>query len=191
MAEYLKLDLGSGERKKKGFSSVDWTNETKPDFVCDLNIFPYLWKDNSVEEIEMSHCLEHLEKPLKVMRELHRILKPGGVLHVKVPHFSRGFTHAEHEHGFDVTFPTYFNPKFKTSGYYGFEFECIKMELHWEVFFHLMPYMGFGAISIAIVRVLNTFISFFANLSPGLCSRIWCFWVGGFNEIEFVFIAKK
>jgi polysaccharide export outer membrane protein len=30
-------------------------------------------------------------------------------------------------------------------------------------------------------------INFFANLSPMFCSRVWCFWVGGFEEIEFHF----
>ncbi|MDB5244605.1 MAG: hypothetical protein JWN18_475 [Parcubacteria group bacterium] len=186
----IKLDLGSGLRKNEGFLTVDWTNDTHPDIVWDLNEFPYPWGDGSVDEIEMSHCLEHLDKAFLVMKELHRILSPEGILHIKVPHFSRGFTHAEHTHGFDVTFPTYFNPLFKTSGYYGFEFACTKMELHWESFFHLMPYMGYGPVAIAICKVLNLVISFFANLSPGFCSRIWCFWVGGFNEIEFVFVKK-
>jgi hypothetical protein len=124
------------------------------------------------------------------MSELHRILKPGGELIIKVPHFSRGFTHAEHKAGFDVTFPYYFNPKFTKSGYYGIEFELKKMELHYFAFFHLLPYMGVSKPVIAIMRVVGGVINFFAKLSPNLCSRIWCFWVGGFEEIEFVFIKK-
>jgi SAM-dependent methyltransferase len=183
----MKINFGSGERAMQGFINVDWQAGPTTDVVHDLNVFPYPWPDNSVEDIEMSHCLEHLDKPFAVMKELHRIMAPGGRLHIQVPHFSRGFTHAEHEHGFDVTFPTYFNPRFKTSGYYGFEFLCEKVALHWEAFFHLMPYMGYGSVAIGITRVLDAIISFFANLSPAFCSRIWCFWVGGFNEIEFVF----
>jgi SAM-dependent methyltransferase len=183
----MKINFGSGEHALPGYINVDWQEGPNTDVVHDLNVFPYPWKDNSVEEIEMSHCLEHLDRVFAVMKELHRIMAPGGRLHIKVPHFSRGFTHAEHTHGFDVTFPTYFNPKFKTSGYYGFELICEKMELHWEAFFHLMPYMGYGPITIGAVRAVSAVISFFANLAPGFCSRIWCFWVGGFNEIEFVF----
>jgi hypothetical protein len=30
-----------------------------------------------------------------------------------------------------------------------------------------------------------------ANLSANFCSRIWAFWVGGFEEIEFQFIVIK
>ncbi|MDB5225316.1 MAG: hypothetical protein JWL87_268 [Candidatus Adlerbacteria bacterium] len=191
MPTYLKLDLGSGDRKKTGFSTVDWTAETKPDFVCDLNVFPYPWADGSIDEIEMSHCLEHLEKPFKVMTELHRIMAPGGALHIKVPHFSRGFTHAEHEHGFDVTFPLYFNKNFTKSGYFGVDFKLESMRLKWFAFPYLLPYMGYGRITIALLSGINAVISFFANLSPALASRIWCFWVGGFDEIEFQFTCIK
>ncbi|MHA2033632.1 MAG: class I SAM-dependent methyltransferase, partial [Candidatus Kariarchaeaceae archaeon] len=39
--------------------------------------------------------------------------------------------------------------------------------------------------------VLGYFLDFFANLSPYFCSRFWCYWVGGFEEISFVFKVKK
>ena len=76
----------------------------------DLNHLPYPFRDAAFDVIEASHVIEHLDRPFAVMKELHRLLKPGGVLHIKVPHFSRGFTHAEHAHGFDVTFPLYLKP---------------------------------------------------------------------------------
>jgi hypothetical protein len=34
-------------------------------------------------------------------------------------------------------------------------------------------------------------IDFFANLSPYLASRLWCYWVGGFEEIEYRFQVIK
>lgn len=114
-----KLNLGSGEDYKEGFVNVDWQPLTKADVEHNLNVFPYPFEDNSFDYIEAFHVLEHLDRPFNVMKELHRILKPGGKLVVKVPHFSRGFTHAEHAHGFDVTFPLYFNPNFTKSGYFG------------------------------------------------------------------------
>lgn len=186
-----KVNLGAGQYAREGWINVDWQKGSGVDIIHDLNTFPYPFADSSVDEVTIFHVLEHLDRPFFVMRELHRILRAGGLLHVKVPHFSRGFTHAEHAHGFDVTFPTYFNPHYKTSGYYGYEFTCEKVELHWEVFFHLMPYMGYGSFTIGIMRALNAVFSFLANLSPGFCSRFWCFWVGGFNEIEFRFTAVK
>ncbi len=182
-----KLNLGCGEHKKEGFINLDWSPLNAPDVVHDLNVLPYPFADNTFMYIEASHVLEHLNTPFEIMRELHRILAPGGTLHVKVPHFSRGFTHAEHAHGFDVTFPLYFRKDFTTSGFYGVEFRLEKMELHWLAFFHLLPAMGYGKVTIGVLRVVNGIITWLANLSPAFTSRIWSFWVGGFDEIEFIF----
>ena len=183
----IKLNLGAGELRKEGYVNVDWQDITNPDVKHDLNVFPYPFKDNSFTEITADHVLEHLDKPFSVMKELHRIVMPNGKVHIKVPHFSRGFTHAEHSHGFDITFPLYFNKNFTKSGYFGVDFKLEKMELHYLTFFHLLPYMGYGKFTISLLKILNKIISFVANISPALCSRIWCFWVGGFDEIEFIF----
>jgi SAM-dependent methyltransferase len=188
MDKLTKLNLGAGAEKKEGYLNVDWTSLTNPDVQLDLNVFPYPFADNSFELVEAFHVLEHLDRPFAVMKEIRRILKPGGRLHIKVPHFSRGFTHSEHAHGFDVTFPHYFNKRFLRWGYFGVDFDLEKMELHWMAFFHLMPHMGYGPVVISSLKAVNSIVSLAANLSPALCSRIWCYWVGGFEEIEFVFI---
>ena len=186
-----KLNLGCGEEKKEGFINLDWNKLIEPDIVHDLNILPYPFPDNEFDLINASHVLEHLEKPFAIMKELHRMLKPNGKLIVRVPHFSRGFTHAEHVHGFDVTFPLYFNKNFTKSGYFGVGFSLDKTKLTGMAFTHLLPYMGYGKLTVILIKIINKFISFFANLSPAFCSRVWCFWAGGFDEIEFKFICCK
>jgi hypothetical protein len=138
--------------------------------------------------------LEHLEKPFAVMKELHRLLKPEGRLKIKVPHYSRGMSYAEHCHGFDVTFPIYFDKKFRelgVSGYFGVDFELKKMRLKWLAFLYILPGLGYGPVTVAFLKVSNHIISFLANISPYFCARIWCYWVGGFEEIEFEFVCKK
>jgi SAM-dependent methyltransferase len=187
MEKSAKLNLGAGSARKEGYVNVDWQSITNPDIQHDLNALPYPFADNSFELIEAFHVLEHLDRPFSVMREMQRILKPGGRLHVKVPHFSRGLTHAEHSHGFDVTFPLYFDSRCLRWGYFGVDFNLEKMELHWMAFFHLMPSMGYGPVIMSLLKTANSIISSAANLSPAFCSRIWCFWVGGFEEIEFIF----
>jgi len=76
-------------------------------------------------------------------------------------------------------------------GFFGVEFKIERLRLHWLAFFHLMPSMGYGNITIALLKILNKIISGIANISPNVCSRIWCFWVGGFEEIEFEFTPIK
>ncbi len=190
----VKLNLGCGERKKEGYINVDWKSELDPEVVHDLNTIPYPFSNGSIDLVEADHILEHLDRPFFIMQELHRILKRGGVLKIKVPHFSRGFTHAEHIHGFDVTFPLYFNKDFAKEAFESAgrsEFRLDKMRLRWHAFPHLLKRAGYGRLTAVVLTVLNRIFSFFANLSPGLCSRIWCFWVGGFEEIEFNFTCIK
>ncbi len=179
-----KLNLGAGQFRKEGYINVDWDDKAEPDVKCDLNKFPYPFEDNEFQEIITEHCLEHLENPFEVIKELHRILDSKGKLIIKVPHFSRGFTHPEHKSGFDITFPLYFDPAFK-GGYTGTKLILIEMKLNWlgqkefkKEYFGLVYYP---------LRFLDIIYSYFANLSHGLCSRFWCYAVGGFEEIEFTF----
>jgi SAM-dependent methyltransferase len=186
-----KLNFACGQDMKEGYVNVDWDPLIKPDVSHNLNTFPYPFKDEEFDLIDAFHAMEHLDRPFEVMKEFNRILKPGGTLHIKVPHFSRGFTHSEHAHGFDVTFPLYFRKDFLGSGYTGVDFKLEKLEMHWSAFRYLLPNFGYGAFTIGVVKVLNTVFSFLANLSPNFCSRLWCFWVGGFEEIEFYFTKPE
>lgn len=180
-----RLNLGAGNFRKKGFINIDIRKEAKPDIIHDLNKHPYPFTANQFESIEADHVFEHLENPLETMRELHRILKPNGELIIRVPHFSRGFTHSDHKRGFDLSFPFYFNPKF-TPGYIGVTFKLEKTRLKWFA----QPYMKTTVLpkwQVNFGIILGALIDFFANAAPFFCSRIWCYYVGGFEELSFRF----
>ncbi len=187
----VKINFGAAGFKKEGFVNVDWQAIVKPDVEHNLNVFPYPFETGSAELIEAFHVIEHLDRPFDVMKEFHRILAPGGKMIIKVPHFSRTMTHPEHFHGFDVTFPNYFNKRYVSVGYFGTELTLESMTISWLAFFHILREMGYSETMITVLRGANVFISFLANLSPNFASRIWCFWVGGFDEIEFVFTKPK
>ncbi len=80
------LNLGCGFVHKPGFINVDLFDCCRPDVRWDLNKFPYPWDDNSVDNIEMWHVLEHLEDWWTVFLECTRILKMGGTLDIRVGH---------------------------------------------------------------------------------------------------------
>lgn len=184
----VKVNFGASGFNKEGYINVDIRSSTNPDVVHDLDVFPYPFEDNSVDEVTLVHVLEHLNKPFEVMKELHRLLKPGGKLYIAVPHFSRGFTHAEHEHGFDVTFPYYFRNDLYPEQFYGVQFELVSMRLNWlsQIMRRYLPKL-FGPVTRTLLMGLHGLFTGLANLSPIFCSRIWCFWVGGFEEVEFHF----
>jgi SAM-dependent methyltransferase len=184
-----QLNLGCGAFKKPGFLNVDADERMSPDLLLDLNKHPFPFPDGHFTRIEADHVLEHLQDPFAVMRELHRICAPDGLVQIRVPHFSRGLTHADHKRGFDVAFPLYFQPDFKP-GWTGSRFDLQRMRLRW----YAQPYLKesvFPKFQCRIGESMGAIIDWFANLNPWVCSRLWCFWVGGFEEIEFQFICRK
>jgi SAM-dependent methyltransferase len=184
-----KLNLGSGAFLKEGYVNLDVTPKWGADVIHDLREFPYPFPDDEFDLVEADHCLEHVPEPFPVMRELHRITRPGGAIHIRVPHFSRGFSHAEHMSGFDITFPYYFRPEF-VAGYQDVELKLDKQRLRWFA----QPYLKRTVLPKPLFYAatgVGAALDVVANLSPSLCSRLWCFWVGGFEELEFRFSVVK
>lgn len=184
-----RLNVGCGEFRKDGYVNLDIRSDVGAEVVHDLQRFPYPLPDNEFDLVEADHVLEHLRDPFAVMRELHRVAKQNGTVVIRTPHFSRGFSHPEHQRGFDVSFPLYFQPRFK-GGYQGVEFELRELRLTWFA----QPYLKKATLSAVQYRLgtwLGAALSFAASLSPYACSRVWCFWVGGFEEIMFRFTVKK
>lgn len=80
----VKLSLACGDRKPEGFYGVDIAKTDSVDFVQDLLSFPWSqFPDNSVDEIECSHFVEHIphgngfnDPFFQFFDEIHRILKP-------------------------------------------------------------------------------------------------------------------
>jgi ubiquinone/menaquinone biosynthesis C-methylase UbiE len=85
----MKLNLGCGDKKMAGYINVDVCGE--PDMLCDLSKFPWPFENGSVEEVFSSHFMEHVIDYEKTVLEIHRILRPGGLMHFKVPHFRSMF----------------------------------------------------------------------------------------------------
>lgn len=102
----MRLNIGSHNKKIDGFLSVDilplehvdivmditevpWTGETKNGGVPEGlgEVFKGVFMNDSVDEIVMIEVLEHISfyDTEKVLREMHRVLKPGGKLSIQVP----------------------------------------------------------------------------------------------------------
>ncbi len=53
----MKLNIGCGNDKKKGYVNVDFSPDVKPDKVWNLEKVPIPFKENSVDEILAHHVL--------------------------------------------------------------------------------------------------------------------------------------
>jgi len=82
-ASGLALNIGTGGHDLAGWVNLD---ETKPGDVL-ARVPPAPFRDECFDEILMSHVVEHmpLDDGRALMKECHRILKPGGVVTVIVP----------------------------------------------------------------------------------------------------------
>jgi SAM-dependent methyltransferase len=94
----IRLNLGCGPDIKKGFINVDNMKYPGVDKTFDLEKTPYPFKTGSVDYIYASHVLEHLDDTLKILHEWSRILRTGGIIHIRVPHFSNGFYYNDPTH---------------------------------------------------------------------------------------------
>ena len=84
----MKLNLGCGRSKIKGYVNIDISKEVKPDKVWDLEKVPSPFKDNSVDEILAYHVLEHIHNFIPLMHDFWRISKNGAVIKIKTPFYS-------------------------------------------------------------------------------------------------------
>ncbi len=183
------LNLGCGTTRIPGTIGVDkFKIGDFVDVIHDLNITPYPFEDNSIDKIHMYHVLEHLNNPLEKMEELHRILKPGGKLYIRVPHFSSmgAFSDITHIRPFGYTSFDYFQPHTYHNFYTKKRFSILKKEIK---YFGLYPNSGTYEKYVhnnkchPVARPFVLAINFLVKLSPILFERFWCYWVGGATEI--------
>jgi predicted SAM-dependent methyltransferase len=80
-----KLNLGCGAKTIQGYENVDVYKASYIDAVYDLCEIPY--NDSTISEIHSEHALEHVGYELgkKAIKEWFRVLKPGGILDLKIP----------------------------------------------------------------------------------------------------------
>lgn len=190
------LNLGCGKTRIPDSIGMDIVPiEGYVDIVHDFNKLPYPLKAHSFDEIHMYHVLEHLQQPVKIMEELHRILKPGGVVFIRVPHFSSlaAFTDMTHVRPFAYLSFDIFDPSHPQHYYTQAEFEIVKKEIK---YFGLYPNSGVYAQYIhgnqchPLLKPFVLFVNFLIRLSPLFFERFWCYWVGGAGELV-VTLKKK
>ena len=95
----MKLDLGSGWENLIGYVNCDINKEAKPDIVLDFNeTLPF--KDNSFDEVLMSHSLEHAKNVGFTLSECFRVA-PTVKIRVPSPR-SPGYSRKPHKYLFKI-----------------------------------------------------------------------------------------
>lgn len=125
------LDLGCGTNRHQNAYGIDiFQVDDDVDLIYDLNEMPYPFEDESFDLIWMNDILEHLNEPIEIMKECHRLLKKGGKLRIKVVFWSHRFSFADpqHKHAFEIErYFKVFTGEIR-SYYLDFHFENLKID---------------------------------------------------------------
>jgi predicted SAM-dependent methyltransferase len=142
----IRLDVGGGlldqnkiDRYKRyvgedydpsRFTVIDVTALSGVNLVCDLAQGLPL-ASGSVDEVICVHVLEHINDLKAIMKEIHRVLKPGGILKIWVPHCFSPIAFGDSTHVRFFTFETLsqFDKNSPGSYYYDFHFELIQSRM--------------------------------------------------------------
>jgi SAM-dependent methyltransferase len=103
------LDVGCGRNKHPGAIGLDKNPKTDADVIHDLADIPYPFPDNEFDEVYGYHVVEHVPDPMAFVAELHRITKPGGLIHLVTPHYTNpdwptDLTHRNHLSSYSFRF---------------------------------------------------------------------------------------
>jgi predicted SAM-dependent methyltransferase len=92
----MKLHLGCGERYFEGYVNIDYpltehTVQKKSVADVQANLLTLRYETGTVDEIRLHHVFEHFSRSVAcaLLTNWYFWLKPGGVLHIEVPDFSR------------------------------------------------------------------------------------------------------
>src|SRR3974377_359023 len=82
------LDVGCGVNKYPGAIGIDANPRTRADVLCDLDHFPYPFRDSAFDELRAVHVIEHVSDVVRTMEEFHRLVRAGGTIHIVTPHYT-------------------------------------------------------------------------------------------------------
>lgn len=125
----MKINLGCGNKKMAGFVGVDRYPCEAADLLCDITkVLPF--KNDSLEEVYLDNVIEHIHDIPALMREIVRVVRPGGVVTIITPHLTslaswRDPTHVHHFTYF--SFDHFTKPS--VAHYMGGGFEIIRRSL--------------------------------------------------------------
>jgi SAM-dependent methyltransferase len=114
------LDVGCGIRKQPGAIGIDRNPASRADVLCDLDHFPYPFRDDSFDGLTAIHVIEHLDDVIRAMEEFHRLVRAGGAVRIETPHYTdfSSFCDPTHRHHLNSFSLRYFGEDHAGFGYY-------------------------------------------------------------------------
>lgn len=189
-ATEVTLELGCGPRKRHSSAiGIDALDYAAVDVVGD--VFDVLARvpDGAVDAVHSYHFVEHVDDPGRLIAELRRVLKIGGLVKTVAPHFSNPYYYSDYthrrpyglysfsyladDHLFRRRVPRY-------AGDTGFELISVRL-----IFKAPPPFY----VRYAFRRILQSIVNL-ATYTQEAYEAGWCFWFPCY-EVEYVVIRRR
>jgi len=188
-----KLNIACGIDYREGWVNSDLAThkDIKIDKKVDLRKLPLPFKDKEFDYIYTAHTLEHIRGDLlPLILEFWRILKPNGLIEIRVPHFSHysGQACLSHKNKFSINGFKQLSNLAWLRGIPGIPelkkppFNMIKARLNYQ----RTDNGKNPLVKKNFYYYFSNFISKLANKKINFCERVWCYWVGGFQEMQVI-----
>ncbi len=179
-AQRVVVDLGCGLRKKMGAIGLDIARVPGVDVLADV-MRPLPLRDNSVDEIQASHIVEHVDDLMAFMGEIWRVCKPGALVYLRFPHGTSKFDtwkDPTHRRGVFLATFEYFDPSTFDGAFWGYyhpaKFETVNRRINFNMnadtwqpkFFRRLAGATFDRLANRNAR------------AQYFCERFWGNWVG-------------
>jgi SAM-dependent methyltransferase len=177
------IDLGCGARKTKDAFGVDAAALPGVDLVHDLRDLPYPLPGDCADQVVLHHVLEHFADPLPVMEEVWRIIRPGGRVRIRTPHYSGRYAWNDPSHRRAFTSESFHYFGENDYSYYTrarFRVREVRLQYFMEENLWPWPHRTFGR---AVQGLLDR--------HPTFGERFLCFLVGGIDELRVTLEAVK
>lgn len=92
-----RINLGCGDQRLPDHIGIDILKRAGTDVICDLNVSIPL-AASSVEQIQATSLLEHIDQLERLLKEVSRVLSPDGTFYVTVPHWTNPLYYSDYTH---------------------------------------------------------------------------------------------
>ena len=114
------LDVGCGGRKLPGALGMDILKLPGVDVIHSFDVAPWPFEAHAFDLVFLNHALEHANDVVALMKEIHRVLKPGGRAAIQVPYLrsTDAYNDPTHKHFFTHNTLDYFVEGTQLSNYH-------------------------------------------------------------------------
>lgn len=133
-----RLNVGAGETMW-GDVRLDIDRTSQVTVLGDMHALPF--DADTFDEVLLDNVIEHSPDTTGVLRELHRVLRPGGVAYIYVPYYNAVGAYGDptHRSFFAEGSFEYYSTSSRYEHYSDFEFELVSEEFYYSVLTKYIP----------------------------------------------------